>query len=391
MDKKKKLTLFEASAMVAGLGVGGGVMAVPYLASLNGIGQVIIIMFVAYFLSVLLHLMVAEIAVRDGGNLQLVELFGKYVFRGRIGPAFTWLFFGLIVVVFYALLSGYIVGCGEILVKLFADIVELPLWTCELLAYAIAAGVVFFGLKVIGMSEKYAIIGISILIGVLAIASFFRPLNTLVLWSMPGKQTLAFYGMLMFSFACFFSVPQAVEGLSHNRRLVPWAVVIGIGFNFTFALVITVMAMLVSKEVTEVAIIGWGDAIGKWALLLGSFFGLLAMLTSYWGVSYALSVIVKERLGWSDRLSWLAATLPTLLMAVSGLMDFLGFMRLAGGGVAVMVAIMVIPALRTCRKEHGDLDIEFDLGIWGSAIFQVLVIAAYLVMAVGSVIPINAP
>ena len=31
-ERSRKLTLFEAAAVVAGLGFGGGVMAVPYLA-----------------------------------------------------------------------------------------------------------------------------------------------------------------------------------------------------------------------------------------------------------------------------------------------------------------------------------------------------------------------
>ena len=139
---KKNLTLFEASSVVAGLGVGGGIMAVPYLASFNGLLPIISIMAASYFLSVILHMMVAEMVIRDGGNQQLVELFGKYLFRGRAGNALTWIFFALIVVTFFSLLAAYIVGCGEILVKLLG----LPLWAGEVITYGVAAGVVFFGL-----------------------------------------------------------------------------------------------------------------------------------------------------------------------------------------------------------------------------------------------------
>ena len=88
-------------------------------------------------------------------------------------------------------------------------------------------------------------------------------------------------------------------------------------------LVITLMAILVSEEVTEMAIIGWGNAVGIWATVLGSGFVLLAVLTSYWSTSYALAVILKERLGWQYRTSWLAATLPTLVIALSGFTNFL--------------------------------------------------------------------
>ncbi len=360
-------------------------MAVPYLASLNGIIPIISIMLLAYFISVLLHLMVAEMVMRDGGEHQLVELFSKYLFRGRAGIFFTWTFFSLIAITFFALLAGYIVGCGDILVELLG----IPLWSGELLVYAVAAGVVFYGLKAVGISEKYAITGIAILLVFLSVWSFSRPFRTIPLFSGEFKEALALYGMIMFSFSCFFSIPQTVEGLSWNKKMVPWSVATGIGINFIFVFIITLMAMLVSEEVTEVAIIGWGDAVGSWALILGSLFALLAMLTSYWGVSYALAVIVKERLDWGYRVSWLCATLPTLFLALSGLTGFLGFMRITGGGVAVLVALMIVPALRASRKEGPVKEDVFRLGFWGNTVFQLVVITGYLVMAAGSVVSID--
>lgn len=384
MDKNN-LSLFEAASVVAGLGVGGGIMAVPYLASLNGLLVILVVMVVAYFASVLLHLMVAEMTLRDGGNRQLVELFGKYLFKGKAGKALTWIFFACIGLTFFGLLAGYIVGCGEILTKLAG----IPLWLSELVTYAVAAGVVFIGLKAIGISEKYAIAGIAVILIILCAGSSGVYNNSLPLHSFASNKALALFGMVMFSFSCFFSIPQAVEGLSWNTRLVPWAVVIGIGINFIFVLLITFMSVMTSTEVTEVAIIGWGQAIGGWALALGSVTAFLAMLTSYWAVSYALAVIVKERLGIQDKISWLIATAPTLVIALSGITGFLGFMRLTGGAIAVMVAIMIVPALRASRKEGPVQQGIFNMGLWGGTAFQILVILAYLLMAVGSLVSIE--
>lgn len=385
IENKKRLTLFEASSIVAGLGVGGGIMAVPYLASLNGIIPVISIMLLAYFISVLIHLMVTEVVMRDGGENQLVEIFGKYLFRGRGGVFFTWFFFVLIVINFFTLLAGYIVGSGDILVNLMG----IPLWTGELMIYIIAAGVVFFRLKALGISEKYAIIGIALLLIVLSIGSLGRSYSTIPVFSGRVKEALALYGMLMFSFACFFSIPQAAEGLSWNKKIVPWSVAIGIGINFIFILTLTLMAILVSKEVTEVAIIGWGKAIGTWALILGSVFVLLAILTSYWSVSYALAIVLEERLGWRYRTSWLFATLPTLLLALTGITGFLGFLRIAGGAIAVFVAILVVPTLRSSRKHGGVKEQVFTMGFWGNTCFQWVAIIAYILMAVGSVVSLD--
>jgi hypothetical protein len=147
--------------------------------------------------------------------------------------------------------------------------------------------------------------------------------------------------------------------------------------------------MGVSQEVTRVAITGWGRALGNWAFILGSLFILLAMLTSYWSISFALAVILKERLAWGDRISWLVATLPTFLVVIAGLTDFLGFMRIAGGAIALLVAILAVPVLRGARK-YGDIrDPEWLMGFWGNTLFQIVVIIGFIIMAVGSVVTID--
>lgn len=378
MDGKKRLTFVEASCIVTGYGVGGGIMAVPYLASLNGFAATLAILAGAYLLSVLLHLMIAEMCAGEEHSIQVVELFRKHLFRGRFENLLAWFFFGLLVVILLTSMAAYIVGAGEILVNLAG----LPLWAGQLLFYLIAAGVAAFGLKVLGISEKYAIAAIAVIFAILAAGSFGSPLKEIPLVLPLGNATLALFGMVMFCFASFFSIPQAVEGLSWSKKLVPKAVLAGIGLNLLFVLLVTFCAIAVSEEVTEVAIIGWTGAVGSWAVILGSVFIILAMLTTYWSVSYALVVIIKERLGWTERLSWLAATLPTLGLAMAGMASFLDFMRIVGGGIAVVVALLLVPAFRSFRK-HATVR-EWNIGLWGSTIFQILVIAAYILTAVGS-------
>ena len=123
-NEAKNLSLFEASSIVAGLGVGGGIMAVPFLASLNGLVPVILIMVLAYGLSLLLHLMITEMVMRGGESTQLVETFGKFLFHQKHGSLLIWLFFRLIVLNFYALLAAFLVGSGDLLVNLTG----IPLW-----------------------------------------------------------------------------------------------------------------------------------------------------------------------------------------------------------------------------------------------------------------------
>lgn len=384
--RSRNLTTFEAAAVVAGLGFGGGVMAVPYLASRSGWLEMLLIAAVAYGFSLLLHLMVVEVVLRDEKPQQLVELFGKYIFRKTWwGRALTWLTFALVLITFYALLAGYTIGCAELMKNLFPT---LPLWAGEIITYIIAAGVVLLGLKAVGISEKWSILSIAAVLFVLSIISFGRPFNPLSAWSGNSITMLALYGMIMFCMTCLFSVPQAAEGLSWNRKKVPGAVVLGITINLVFTLVISFMASLVSKPVTEVAIIGWGNAVGTWALILGSIFAFLGLLTSYWSIAYALAVVIEERLKWNYKLCWLTATVPSFIMAIAGLAGFLAYMRYAGGAMAVLMALMIPPALLISRRENANIMPEFSMGRWGNIFICILVFIAYILMAAGSMIPI---
>jgi amino acid permease len=386
-EKSRNLTVFEAASVVAGLGFGGGVMAVPYLASRSGWLELIITAVVAYAFSLLMHLMVVEVVLRDEKPQQLVELFGKYIFKKTWwGKALTWITFALVLVTFYALLAGYIVGCAELIRNIFP---ALPLWVGEVITYIVAAGIVLIGLKAVGISEKYSIISIAAVLLVLSVMSLFFPFNSFPLWTGDSAKILALFGMIMFCMTCLFSVPQAAEGLSWNRKKVPGAVVLGITINFVFTIIISIMASLVSKPVTEVAIIGWGNAVGFWAVLLGSIFGFLGLLTSYWSIAYALAIVIVERLNWNYRLSWLVATVPSFLMAILGLMGFLAYMRYAGGAMAVLMALMIPPALLISRKENANIMPEFSMGRWGNIFICILVFLAYILMAVGSLVPID--
>ncbi len=386
MSVQKKLTLLEASCIITGYGVGGGILAVPYLASLNGAAAVVIIMLAAYLFSLLMHLMIAELCVGEGGGLQVVEIFRKYLFKGRFEKLWVWLFFILLVLVFLVSQAAYIVGAGEILV----DLTGWPLQVCEVVFYLVAAGVVAFGLKVLGISEKYAVAALGAILLLLAAGSFTVPFKSVPLMGPLGSASLALFGMTMFCFSAPFAVPQAVEGLSWNKKLIPKAVLLGMGINLIIIAIFVFFSLSVSTEVTRVAIIGWAGALGGWAKITGMLFMVLAILTTYWSASYALVVIIKERTGWTERLSWLAATLPTLLIAVVGAGDFLELMRDAAGGVALCIVIMLIPAFRGSRKYKAAIGYEgWNMGIWGGTPFQIVVIVTYLLTALGSFVPLS--
>ena len=380
---KKNLTFLEATSIIVGAGVGGGVMAVPYLASQSGLLSFVFIVLVAFALNVLLNLMLTETLLRDGRDLQIVELMREYVFRGRIGRSISWIFFAVLGLAFVASLTAYVSGAGEVL----AELTGIPVLWSRILVYALSAMIVFFGLKSVGFSEKIALFVILLFAAIICIGS-------IGVWRFPAdllrvdmgrwKESLALYGIVMYSLNAAFAVPQAVKGLNRDPRRSVRAVLTGTAINTILVTLVTLVAIAVSRPVTEVAVIGIGAATGPFVSIVGSLFVLFAMLTTYWSVSLALADIIRERLPLGERLSWFIATAPTLLLIVFGLFGFVEYMQLAGGIVALVVVYVTVPMYLRARSEGAVAKPGWTLGRFGSPFALAVFVAGMVLMAIGS-------
>ena len=379
MPNNKQLSVWEAACIITGYGIGGGVMSMPYLAARIGFINACIVLVIAFWASYILHLMIADLSLKTDDGGQIIACLNQFLFKGKLKKVLTFSFFGLMLAILFTNLTGYITGAEEILVSL------LPISSivAKLLFYLLAAAVVVFGLKAVGVSEKLSIALIFGLIGVLAIASFFHPANEIPMFTFDANCILAYFGMAMFSLSAFFSVPQAVEGLAGDKKKIKKAVFLGFLNNFILIVVINFCALMASKEVTEVAMTGWSAGIGLWAQIVGGLFTLLAMLTTYWSLSLALSDIVRETLKLNEKLSWLIATLPSLLLALVNLGGFMGIMRTAGGLISIIIAVMVVPAFINSKKVGGESLLRNN-----GPVVCGLMIAAYILMGIGSIVPV---
>jgi len=376
--QNKKLTTWEAACIITGYGIGAGVLSMPYVANIVGFPASVAVLIIAFAASYVLHLMIAELAMKTEGGSQIISCLSQFLFRGKFKNLLSISFFVLMALILCTNLATYIAAAEEIIVAL----IPVPPLAAKLGFYVLAASVVLFGLKVVGISEKYAVSAIIGLIAVLAAASVFAKHNPINLKPGTFNQMLAYYGLAMFAMSAFFSVPQAVEGLDKDKKKIKKAVFIGLGVNFMLILVISFCALWASGRITPVAMVGWSEGIGLWAELVGSIFTLLAMLTTYWSLSLALAGIIGEMTKLSSRLCWLIATLPSMVLVLFELGDFMELLRTGGGLIAIVVAVMVVPAYRNARREVPGSILNKN-GTW----LDVLIIAAYILMAVGSVVP----
>ena len=375
--KDKNLTVWEAACIITGFGIGAGVLSVPLMAQKNGILQSALSFVAVYVVNYILHLMIAELAMKTEGG-QIISCLSRFLFRGK-AQKFTWIFFVLIVFVLFCNLATYLIAGAEVIVSLLG----VSDFVAKLIFYVIAAAVVFFGLKIMGISEKIAVWIIFALLAVLGVASFCKPAHPMALFGGNLNQGLAFYGMAMFAISEFFSMPQVVEGLDRDKKKIKKAIRIGFLNAAIVMAVITYFTLRTSAEVTEVALVCWSEALGTWAQVIGGLVTILAMLTTYWSISLALGSIVGEQTHWNKNICWLVATLPSLLLTLFNIGTFMSIMRTAGGVISIIMAVMVIPAFHNARKDVPEITL---LERGGNGV-QIVITLGYILMGIGNVVP----
>ena len=382
IESESKLTFFEATSIIVGHGVGSGILAVPYIASRTSWIEIILIVALAYAINLVMHLMIAELSLNNGGK-QFVKCFEVELFKGKLKKVFTAFAFAMLGLSVLLNVSGFIAGSAVVFTNWFGWDARISM----LVYYALAAGVVFFGMKAVGICEKIAVYAMSLVVVVLFVATLSRPVSALPSTLAANTNLLALYGCVSFSLSAVMSVPQAVKGLNGDVRKIRGSIIAGTGINVTLLLLVTVMTLLgAGSDITQNgALVDLSVKMGGWVTTVGYLFTLLALSTSLWANTLNLRDIVNEQTGLGLRPSWIVASVPSLVLALIGIQSFVGFTRLAGI-IQILTGIGIILAYNKSRRER---NLESPVcGFFGKVPFQVIVVLGSLLATVGSVIKV---
>ena len=379
---ESRLSFFEATSIIVGHGVGAGILSVPYLAAHNSLREILLIIALGYLINIVLHLIIAELSYNNNGA-QFVSCFDAELFSGRIKKILTWLTFALLGVSVIVNVSAFLTGAAAVFRSWFG----LPDVWGMLLFYVIGAGVVFIGMKLVGICEKIAVGSMLAVIGILFVATLRSDISPLPSGWHGWNNVLAMYGMVSFSLSAVMSTPQVVKGLEGDPKRIRGSIALGLAINAGMILLITLMTLLgAGQNISEDgALVDLAAHLGGWVSVVGYVFTLLALATSFWANTLNLRDIVGEQTGWSKNLCWLLASLPCLVLALFGVSSFVGFTRFASI-IQVVTGIGIIVAYNRSRKRTGASPI---CGKFGSLAFQILVIAFALLSSVGAVLPVN--
>ncbi len=379
---ESKLSFFEAASIIVGHGVGAGILSVPYLAAHNSLRDILLILAICYAFNLLLHFLIAELSYNNDGA-QFVKCFDSELFAGKLKTVLTWLAFALLGVSVIVNVSAFLTGAAAV----FRSWLGWPDWAGIVLFYVVGSGVVFVGMKLVGICEKLAVGAMVAVIAVLAAVTFSGDTYAMPQGWRGMNNALALFGMIAFSLSAVMSTPQVVKGLEGDAKRIRGAIALGLAINALLILAITLTTLAgVGTSITEDgALVDLAAKLGGWVSVIGYVFTLLALATSFWANTLNLRDIVNEQTHWGLKISWVAASLPCLALAFLGLSSFVGFTRFASI-IQVVTGLGIIAAYNLSRRRVGSSAL---LGRFGTLPWQIIVALCTLCATIGAVMKVS--
>lgn len=375
--KVKKLTPLEVVFTVVGCGVGSGCLGTAYGARLAGFPVIFFWLIVSGITTLFSMYYVAETALRTRRMVQLPGLAERYV-----GPIGKILIFLAVTLNSFSCLIAYFNGSGNILNALLG----VPNWVGTMMFLIPGMIVVALGLKAVGMAGKYLAGAMTVMLVILCGASLMsKDADLSRLFVANWTYAIPVFNIAAFSYIGQYLVPDLARGLSHDpEKLAPSML---IGQIITAALLILVplgcFAINPADQITQVATIAWGQALGTWALFTANIFALIAMFTSFCPISQTLVSSVVDFFKFrsdSDkaiRYPIMAVVyLIPLVLVLGGFVGFVDAIYFSGTFCAAIMAILPVFMLNSSRKT-GDIDPVWNCGWMGSKPMQILIVLLY--------------
>ncbi len=381
--RSKKLTFSESLMLVAGAGIGTGILTIPYAASRIGLFGTLAAIALAYAVSLVTYLLIADLTLNSKDSAQLLGILREHLFRGKYGKVFSGIFFVIFVIILLQNLIVYILTATDILTQLFG----ISPAAAKIIFYLLASTVMIFGIKGIGVGEKFAVPLIASVIFLLIALSFIEPKNSIGLSFGKPSIVTAVFGLFMFAFSAIFSVVQVTNNIDDVKNIKK-VLVGGLSINAALTLTFAIAAIVGSESVTEIATIGLTEAIGKpWVKIFCGIFVLLAMFTSFWSSGLAFADVLEEEFKIKKRIAWIVSTLPTLILALILPLTVIDFVQIGAGALSIIVGMIILPAYYNAVKAS---ERQLLLGRYARSKTLVWTIGIFtFIMAVSSLIPIN--
>ena len=346
----KPKNYFKAIAVMVGYIIGVGMFSLPYLISKAGVLTFFIFIIVLGLVQHLLHLIYANLIVVTKGYHRMPGYVGMYL--GRDGKRLV--FIAKMIGNFGALLA-YIIITGIFLNQLLSPYFGGSEFLYATILFALEAAIIYFG---IGMIARVELIMTGLLLLVVGLIAWkgWGVVSAENFILMDWKYFLLPYGAMLFALDGNGSLPIVSKLLNRNKKAIKSVVKIGTFLPIVVIIAFTMTILGISgNQTTEDALTGAGLILGDGVIFFALIFGVLSMVTSFFGVAQS----VRETLWWdykfNKHFAWAIAVFVPYILYVLGLKDLINVISFAGAIAGGLSAIMLILVFRKLEKQKGKL------------------------------------
>jgi len=344
MEAKNKVFWRSVYPFVGSV-IGVGIFGLPFAFAQAGFGIGLIHMAIILVVNVITLAVFADLIIHTKGHPRIPA-----VIRHYLGEKWSWLSTVLHLVGIWGAMVAYIIIGGQFLHALLSPALGGSLIIYQLIFYLVSSFLLIGGLGFISKIEAYFVIALLLILFVILSGSlpYFDFDN---LTYIDAKNWFLPFGVVLFAFGGFAAVPEMSQVLGRYKSLLSKAILIGLSVVSCVYLAFSGVVVAVTGQLTtEEAVIGLGDYVGSWVLVLGSIIGLISVFTSFLilGISVMDTLIYdfKQRF----MMSWLATIAVPIIVYLAGARSFIGVIGFTGGVIVSLTGLLVILAYFQAKK-----------------------------------------
>lgn len=346
---QKTKRYFQAIAVMIGYIVGVGMFGLPYLTVRAGWLAFIILLAVLGSAQYLIHLVYANMIVINRSFHRLPGYVEKY-----LGAKGKWAVFAAKLLGNYGALLAYIIISSIFLRQLLNPFLGENLILYASIIVAIAAIVVFKGIRAISKVELYMSALLFFVIGVM-IYKGWSTIEAKNYMAIDWSNTLLPYGAMLMALDGNGSLP--IVGRLIKKDTVLFKSVIRTSMILSSLILILFVFVIVGisgANTTPDALVGVQKILANGVITLVLIFGLFSIMTSIIGVAESL----KETFWWDFKvnktLAWALAIFVPYILYLAGITDLIGvisFIGAVGGGFCAIVMLIVFLKIKKKKSK----------------------------------------
>lgn len=335
-----------AVVILMGTIVGAGVFGIPYAVWRPGLILGLILLVALGLITLYVNLLYGEVALRTPGKHRLVGFARKYFNKKGQVIATATSIIGL-----YGSFLAYLVLGGIFLYNLFNPYLRGSLEIYSLIFFLLGALGIILGIKVISRAEliMVGLLLVTLLVIVILGIPKLQGENMAV---MHGSKFFFPYGVILFALGGASAIPELVEVLERRSQKIKKAILLGTFIPLLVYLIFTIWVVgITGPRVSQDTISSLKNYLGWPALYLGSLFGFLAVITSFFTLGLNLKKIFWYDYKLNQHFASLLVLAVPLLLFILGLRDFIKIISLVGVFMGGIEGILIVMLFRAARKK----------------------------------------